>query len=460
MKTADKLFADLPEAALTLAESVRKAGGRALLVGGCVRDALLGTDPGDYDFECYGLGGDELVRILSGKFELDLVGASFGVIKLKHLDIDVSLPRRETKLGLGHRAFSTECDPSLVLEEASARRDFTVNAIYADPLTGEILDPWGGRADLKDGVLRHVSEHFREDPLRVLRGMQFVARFDLAPAAETLSVCRTMESEGLPGERLFGEWTKLLVKGKRISAGLEFLRDTGWVRYYPELERLIGCPQDPHWHPEGDVWNHTLICLDNFAGARGGETERENLIVGLAVLCHDFGKPFTTFYDRKRRRLRSLGHDEAGVAPAREFLGRLTNEERIFKEVLPLVKLHMRPYSLWQNGCGDGAVRRLAAEVGRIDRLVRVEAADKGMENGELPKFCRWLLARASDLEIADSKPKPILQGRDLIAEGMKPGREFGIILEKAYEAQLDGVFSDRAGALSYLAENLKIKRK
>ena len=460
MKTADKLFADLPEAALTLAESVRKAGGRALLVGGCVRDALLGTDPGDYDFECYGLGGEELVRILSGKFELDLVGASFGVIKLKHLDIDVSLPRRETKLGLGHRAFSTECDPSLVLEEASARRDFTVNAIYADPLTGEILDPWGGRADLEDGVLRHVSEHFREDPLRVLRGMQFVARFDLAPAAETLSVCRTMESEGLPGERLFGEWTKLLVKGKRISAGLEFLRDTGWVRYYPELERLIGCPQDPHWHPEGDVWNHTLICLDNFAGARGGETERENLIVGLAVLCHDFGKPFTTFYDRKRRRLRSLGHDEAGVAPAREFLGRLTNEERIFKEVLPLVKLHMRPYSLWQNGCGDNAVRRLAAEVGRIDRLVRVEAADKGMENGELPKFCRWLLARASDLEIADSKPKPILQGRDLIAEGMKPGREFGIILEKAYEAQLDGVFSDRAGALSYLAKILKTKRK
>lgn len=460
MKTADKLFADLPEAALTLAESVRKAGGRALLVGGCVRDALLGTDPGDYDFECYGLGGEELVRILSGKFELDLVGESFGVIKLKHLDIDVSLPRRETKLGLGHRAFSTECDPSLVLEEASARRDFTVNAIYADPLTGEILDPWGGRADLEDGVLRHVSEHFREDPLRVLRGMQFVARFDLAPAAETLSVCRTMESEGLPGERLFGEWTKLLVKGKRISAGLEFLRDTGWVRYYPELERLIGCPQDPHWHPEGDVWNHTLICLDNFAGARGGETERENLIVGLAVLCHDFGKPFTTFYDRKRRRLRSLGHDEAGVEPARKFLGRLTNEERIFKEVLPLVKLHMRPYSLWQNGCGDNAVRRLAAEVGRIDRLVRVEAADKGMENGELPEFCRWLLARASDLEIADSKPKPILQGRDLIAEGMKPGREFGIILEKAYEAQLDGVFSDRAGALSYLAEIMKTKRK
>jgi tRNA nucleotidyltransferase (CCA-adding enzyme) len=282
--------------------------------------------------------------------------------------------------------------------------------------------------------------------------MQFVARFGLRPAPETVALCRTMESEGLPRERLFAEWAKLLVKGVRISAGLKFLRDTGWVRYYPELERLIGCRQDPHWHPEGDVWNHTLICLDNFAAARGDEPERENLIVGLAVLCHDFGKPFTTCYDRKRNRLRSLGHDEAGVEPAREFLARPTNEERIFKEVLPLVRLHMRPYSLWQNGCGDNAIRRLAAEAGRIDRLVRVEAADKGPEDGKMPEFCRWLLERAENLRILDSAPKPIIQGRDLIAVGMEPGPEFGRILKRAYEAQLDGVFCDREEAEKYLA--------
>ncbi len=435
-----------------LASAVRRSGGRALVVGGFVRDALLGRKSSDCDVECFGIDGENLLRVLGEKFELDLVGASFGVIKLKHLDIDVSLPRRETKLGLGHRAFSMEYDSSLTLEEASARRDFTVNAVYADPLTGEILDPWGGRADLERGILRHVSDHFREDPLRVLRGMQFVARFGLEPAAETISLCRTMESEGLPSERLLGEWTKLLVKGVRISSGLDFLRKVGWVRYYPELERLIGCRQDPQWHPEGDVWNHTLLCLDNFAAARAEETERENLIVGLAVLCHDFGKPFTTRYDPKRRRLRSLGHDEAGVKPAREFLKRLTNEERIFKEVLPLVKLHMRPYSLWQNGCGDNAIRRLAAEVGRIDRLVRVEAADKGMENGELPEFCRWLLDRAEKLRVADSVPRAILQGRDLISIGMKPGPDFGVLLAKAYEAQLDGLFSDHDGAMRYLA--------
>ena len=431
---------------------MRNAGGRAFLVGGCVRDVLLGGASSDCDIECFGIGGEALLRVLGEKFELDLVGASFGVVKLKHFDIDVALPRRETKLGLGHRAFSMACDPALSIEEASARRDFTVNAIYQDPLTGEILDPWNGRADLERGILRHVSEHFREDPLRVLRGMQFTARFGLKPAPETVTICRTMESEGLPCERLFSEWEKLLVKGVRISAGLEFLRATGWVRYYPELERLIGCKQDPHWHPEGDVWNHTLCCLDNFAADRGGEPDRENLIVGLAVLCHDFGKPFTTYYDSARKRLRSLGHDEAGVKPAREFLSRLTNEERIFKEVLPLVRLHMRPYSLWQNGCGDNAVRRLAAEAGRIDRLVRVEAADKGPEDGKLPEFCRWLLERAESLRILDSAPKPLIQGRDLIARGMKPGPEVGKIVKEAYEAQLDGVFSDREGAVAYLA--------
>lgn len=453
MRSLGEMKLNLPPPALTVAETVRAAGGRALLVGGCVRDALLGRDPGDFDFECFGLGGEKLIGVLGGKFELDLVGASFGVIKLKHLDIDVSLPRRETKLGLGHRAFSIDSDPSLSIEDASARRDFTVNAIYFDPLTGELLDPWNGRADLERGILRHVSDHFREDPLRVLRGMQFAARFSLKPARETVGICRKMESEGLAKERLFGEWEKLLVRGERISAGLGFLRDTGWVGYYPELERLIGCRQDPQWHPEGDVWNHTLASLDAFAERRGEEPASENIVVGLAVLCHDFGKPATTAYDPRSRHIRSLGHDEAGVGPTRSFLSRLTNEERLLREVPPLVRAHMRPFALWRGNCGDSAIRRLAAEVGRIDRLIRLEAADKGIGRGEeLPEFCRWLKERSQRLRIADSAPVPLLMGRDLIARGMKPGPEFGKILKESYEAQLDGAFSDHAGALGYLA--------
>ena len=452
----------LPEVKV-VAELVKKAGGRALLVGGCVRDELLGLEPKDFDIECFGISGQDLQHALEAEFELDLVGISFGIIKLKHLEIDVAMPRRETKLGLGHRAFGMEYDPTLTIEEASARRDFTVNAIYKDPLTDEILDPWNGRADLENRILRHVSPHFVEDPLRVLRGMQFVARFNLTPAPETVEVCRGMTPEGLAPERLFGEWEKLLMQGVKISKGLAFLREVGWVKYYPELERLIGCKQDPEWHPEGDVWNHTLCCLDAYAKDRDNRTieqseqssNPDDLIVGLAVLCHDFGKPSCTTYDPVKKRIRSLGHDEEGVEPTLSFLKRLTNEERLLKEVPPLVRLHMRPFAMWRDKSSDGAIRRLAAKVVRIDRLIRVAAADDAGRPPfpSEPEPLKWLAEQAERLRVADSAPKPIVQGRDLIALGMKPGVEFGKILKAAYEAQLDGRFNDLKGGIEYVQE-------
>ena len=439
-----------------VAEIVRNAGGRALLVGGCVRDGLLGGEPKDFDMECFGISSADLQKALSERFELDLVGVSFGVIKLHGHDIDVATPRRETKLGLGHRAFEMECDPSLTIEEASARRDFTINAIYRDPLTDEILDPWDGRGDLGKRILRHVGVHFREDPLRVLRGMQFVARFGLTAAPETIEVCRGMTPEGLAQERLMGEWSKLLLQGVEISKGLSFLRDTGWVRYYPELAALIGCKQAPEWHPEGDVWNHTLCCLDAYARARdeAGRNPEEDLVVGLAVLCHDFGKPACTAYDPAKKRIRSLGHDEAGVEPTLSFLRRLTNEERLFKEVPPLVRLHMRPFAMWRDKASDGAIRRLAANVVRIDRLLRVAAADDAGRPPfpSEPEPIKWLAMRARELEVAAAAPKPLVMGRDLIALGMKPGPEFGRILKAAYEAQLDGRFSTKEDGLSFVA--------
>ena len=449
----------LPEVKV-VAELVKRAGGRALLVGGCVRDELLGLAPKDFDLECFGSSGQDLQRAREAEFELDLVGISFGVIKLKHLEIDVAMPRRETKLGLGHRAFGMEYDPTLTIEEASARRDFTVNAIYKDPLTDEILDPWNGRGDLEKRILRHVSPHFVEDPLRVLRGMQFVARFDLTPASETIEVCRGMTPEGLAPERLFGEWEKLLVQGVKISKGLNFLKDVGWVKYYPELEKLIGCKQDPEWHPEGDVWNHTLCCLDAFAVERDrlAVGADEDLVVGLAVLCHDFGKPACTSYDPVKKRIRSLGHDEEGVEPTLSFLRRLTKEERLLKEVPPLVRLHMRPFAMWRDKSSDGAIRRLAAKVVRIDRLIRVAAADDAGRPPfpSEPEPLKWLAEQAERLRVADSAPKPLVQGRDLIALGMKPGVEFGRILKAAYEAQLDGKFNDLKGGIEYVNEKVR----
>jgi len=436
-----------------IAGIAKRLGGRALLVGGCVRDMLLGREPDDFDMEVFGVPPERLKAALAERFRLNEVGASFGILKLHGCNIDVALPRRETKLGEGHRAFGMDFDPGISVKEAAARRDFTVNAIYRDPLTGEIVDPWGGERDLRANVLRHVSEHFREDPLRVLRAMQFLARFDLDCAPETLAVCREMTPENLPPERLLEEWKKLIVKGEKISKGLRFLRDCGWVRYYPELAALIGCEQDPAWHPEGDVWNHTLASLDAFARQCSAKDADERFIIGLAVLCHDFGKPATTCFDRVKGRIRSRGHDEAGVAPTESFLRRLTGDERLVKEVVPLVRLHMRPYAMWKSKSGENAVRRLAAEAKRIDRLVQVCAADDAGRPPfpRQPEALDWLSAEAERLAVKDSAPKPVLMGRDLVALGMKPGDKFGHILRSAYSAQLDGKIRTLEDALEFI---------
>ena len=368
----------MDDAVLDIARIVRNAGGRAFLVGGCVRDSLMSkTVAKDFDIEVFGLSPETLRTALEQRFRLDLVGLSFGVLKLYGHDIDVSLPRRESKRGIGHKGFLIDSDPMMSVKEAATRRDFTVNAIYLDPLTGEFEDPWGGRADLENGVLRHVSEKFVEDPLRVLRGMQFVARFGFTPDSSTVEICRGMGIENLPRERLMEEWKKFLLKGVYMSKGMDFLRQTGWVRHFPELKRLIGCKQAPEWHPEGDVWNHTCCCLNAFAAERYRcSDDFENLVVGLAVLCHDLGKPFCSRYDPVKKRIRSLGHDVQGVPPTLKFLKRLTNEERILKEVPPLVKYHMLPHAMWKGKSRDSAIRRLALKVGSIDRLIRVCAAD------------------------------------------------------------------------------------
>lgn len=439
--------------AIDIAKTVASAGGRALMVGGCVRDGLTGTGTSDIDIEVFGIPAGRLETLIARDHPFDHCGVSFGVLKLKDVDIDVSLPRRESKTGPGHRAFAVSSDPFMTVEEASLRRDFTINSLYKDPLTGEIIDPNGGMSDLENRILRHVSGKFAEDPLRVLRGAQFVARFDLCADPATIAICRSITPENLAPERVFGEWKKLLLKGRVISKGLEFLRQTGWVSYYPELSRLIGCRQDPKWHPEGDVWEHTKCCLDHFAGTRTGD-EKEDLIVGLAVLCHDFGKPACTRFDPVKGRLRSLGHDEEGVPPATEFLSRMTNDADILKSVPPLVRCHMRPFAMWKSKAGDSSIRRLSCQVGRIDRLIRVAAAD----DAGRPPFpsqrepLDWLSSEAHRLDVQANAPRALLMGRDLIAAGMKPGPGFKALLDKAYEAQLEGAFTDHPGALDWLA--------
>ena len=313
---------ELPDKVSSLARAIQEAGGRALLVGGCVRDALMGTTPKDWDLEVYNLDAARLREVLDQFGPVNVVGESFTVYKLgQHLD--VSMPRRERKTARGHKGFVIEGDPSMSVEEATRRRDFTINAILQDPLTGELIDPYHGRRDIEQRMLRAVSvETFAEDSLRVLRAAQFASRFQFDIDAETVELCRGIDLTDLPAERIWGELEKLLLRSAQPSIGLEWLRKLSAIeQLFPEIQSLIDVPQDREWHPEGDVFVHTKLVIDRARELIDDLSYPRKVTVMLAALAHDFGKPATTEFIEGR--LRSRGHEEAGVAPAESFLSRI-----------------------------------------------------------------------------------------------------------------------------------------
>lgn len=422
------------------------------LVGGCVRDSLLGLCPKDIDIEVYNIQPELIEKTLSKKFQIETVGKQFGVFILKGHSIDISIPRKESKIGDKHTDFNVEGDPFLDLKTACSRRDFTINAISYDLSTHQLIDPFNGVNDLKSKTLKHVSDAFDEDSLRVLRAMQFIARFQLKVDSNTLDKCKKLDPKNLPKERIWEEWKKLILKGEKISLGLEFLADCNWLQHFPELEALVHCEQDREWHPEGSVWNHTKHCMDAFAQTRIHD-EWEDLVVGMATLCHDMGKP-TTSITTSDGRIRSPKHDIEGKNIAESFLKRMTQQRKLIQEVLPLVTEHMRPYNLYKNKSGDAAIRRLAAKVKRIDRLVRVVEADQmGRPPIKETKFeaTKWLLRKSEDLKVKDSEPKPIILGRHLIDLDITPSPQFKDILSRCYQAQIEGLFDSEETGLQYL---------
>ena len=427
----------------SVARAIQVAGGRALLVGGYVRDRLLGLSSKDFDIEVYGLKLQELESVLRTFGEVIAVGRAFGVLRVKGLDADLSIPRRDSKTGRGHRGFLVELDPTLDFATAARRRDLTINSMAMDPLTLEVLDPHGGREDLSRRLLRATDpEKFGEDSLRALRVAQLRARFEMEPDAELRAICAGIDLSDLPGERLLEEFKKMLLKAKRPSLGLEFLRETGLLRYFPELESMVGVPQDKEWHPEGTVWEHTLLVVDEAAGART-VNEEEDLVVLLGALCHDLGKPLTTV--EVDGRIRSPCHEEKGVPVAESFLARLRLSNEATTAVAALVRHHLAPSQLPQGGATPKAYRRLARrlEAAGINAqiLYRVAQADhfgrttpdalaRSFPAGE------EFLCRVGELAIAEKATSDVVLGRHLIARGLTPSPRFGEILAACREVQ------------------------
>lgn len=444
---------ELPALAVDLARRVSALGGRALIVGGYVRDRLLGIRSKDLDIEVFGVPEAELAALLPSLGRVEAVGEAFAVYKLGPLD--VSLPRRESKTGRGHRGFAVTGDPSMSVAEAARRRDFTINAISWDPLTDEYLDPVGGRDDLVNRRLRMVdAATFADDSLRVLRAVQFAARFDLSLDEATRGICRAMALDDLPSERIWGELEKLLLKAPRPSVGFRVALDLGVVHtLLPEMAALIGCPQEPEWHPEGDVWIHTLMVIDEAQQQSEGLSRALHAAVMLGAVCHDLGKPATTAVIDGR--IRSLGHEDAGVAPATALLDRLNVHSLdgfdVRAQVLGLTAHHLKPGAFYKvrDTLSDGAIRRLAQKVD-LELLARLARADcRGRAGAFDCQAMDWFITHARALGVEHRAPAPLLMGRHLLELGVPPGPDMGALLKAIYEQQLDGTIATLADALA-----------
>jgi tRNA nucleotidyltransferase (CCA-adding enzyme) len=446
-----------PPAAYAIATAVRDAGGRALIVGGWVRDALLQHPSKDVDIEVFGITQERLPEVLARTGRVEAVGQAFPVYKVigaGDADVDVALPRRESKHGRGHKGFVVEGDPFMSLDEAARRRDFTVNAIAWDPLTGEFEDPAGGLVDLKRRLLRAVDlRTFGDDSLRVLRAVQFAARFEFTLDEDTAALCRRIPLDDLPSERVWGEVEKLLLQAMRPSIGLALALDLGVINaLFPEMKALVGCEQEPEWHPEGDVWTHTLMVVDEARALNGDLAPPQLLTIMLAALAHDFGKPSTTAVIDGR--IRSLDHEQAGVAPAMALLDRLNIHTiggfPVRDQVIGLVAHHLKPGMFHKAGdVSDGAFRRLAQKVD-LELLARLARADCRGRTGNFDcSAMDWFIERARALGVDRRPPAPLLLGRHVVALGVAPGPRVGEILKAVYERQLDGIVTTTDEAIA-----------
>jgi tRNA nucleotidyltransferase (CCA-adding enzyme) len=437
----------IPKILENILDELRSIGALPILVGGCVRDHFLNLPIKDYDIELFKIDSLDIVEKSLQKFgNVKQVGKSFGVLILSvdGYDFDFALARTEKKVSQGHKGFEVNINPNMDFKTASLRRDFTINSIGYDYLKKEFLDPNNGIEDLKNGVLKHIKDDtFIEDSLRVYRAVQFCARFDLTLHKTTFNICKNMVEqnllEELPKERVFEEFKKLFLKSNKPSIGLTLLKDLGVLKHFPELKALDGCIQDKEYHPEGDVWVHTLMTLDEMAKYKTGDEYRD-LYLFYALLCHDLGKPFCTETTDKGK-VTSHKHESSGVEPTISFLSRLTDEKKFIEKVVPLVKNHLAPFQLFKAESSIKAVKRLSLKCNIEDLCIVCLCDCKGRtipDKDKCDKAITWVLEQARQMNISNEALKSLLQGRDLITLGMKPSKEFAMILEYALNLQID----------------------
>lgn len=431
------------EMALTIAQKVLEAGGQSYFVGGYVRDLIMGIDNKDIDLEIHGVLPEKLAEILDGLGERIRIGSSFGVYGLKGYGLDIAMPRKERATGRGHKDFEVFVDPFLGTEKAAQRRDFTINALMRNVLTGEIVDHFSGLSDLKEGLIRHVNdETFVEDPLRLYRGAQFAARFRFRIVPETRELCGKMDVSALAGERVFDEMKKALLKADTPSVFFEEIRKMGQLSvWFPEVGQMIGVEQNPEYHQEGDVWTHTMLVLDEAARRRA--SVRQPLGFMLAALCHDFGKIVAT--ERIDGRLCAYDHEHKGLPLASSFLNRLTSEKQIIDYVMNMVELHMKPHAMARDNAGIKKTNRMFDQALEPFDLVQLAEADILSSHGTGGPVSEeaFLTERLSVFE--EYMARPYVMGRDLIEAGLEPDKDFHELLEYGHKLRLAGVDKDSA---------------
>ena len=434
-----------------IAEKVASEGGRAFYVGGLVRDHILGRENKDVDIEIHGITPEKLEEILETFGEVTKTGMSFGVFGLKKNEIDIAMPRKEKAVGRGHRDFEIDVDPFIGYEKAALRRDFTMNAMMEDVLTGEILDFFGGREDMKKHLIRHVNDvTYQEDALRVLRAAQFAARFQFEIADETRELSRTMSLTDLAPERILGELNKALMKAREPSIFFEEMRHMGHLSlWFPEIEALIGVPQNPVHHPEGDVWTHTMMVLDAAAELRSEASYPERFM--MSALTHDFGKAVSTAAEGQK--ISAIGHEKTGVELTRQFLRRISNESKMERYVLNMVELHMKPNMLASDRAGQKSTSKMFDQSvcpGDLLLLAKADHLGKGNAEDYSPTEA-FLQDRLSYFE--ELMSRPFVQGRDLVEAGIQPGPDFSEALAYSHKMRLAGVQKKEALAqtLSYI---------